>query len=113
MANKNTIYRVVFLQNENVVEIFAKQVADADNLFGFVVIEDFLFGEKSSVVVDPSEERLKALFQDVKRTYIPLQEVVRIDEVEKQGASKITPLQRGGNSISPFPPIRPKIGDNL
>ncbi len=113
MVKKNTIYRIVFVQNENVVELYARQVAEADHLFGFVVIEDFLFGEKSSVVVDPSEERLKALFQDVKRTFIPLQEVIRIDEVEKQGTGKVMPLSKG-SSITAFPPLRipNKTGDS-
>lgn len=104
MPAKKPIFRVTFIQNDNVVEIYAKHVAEAENLFGFVVVEDFLFGEKSSLVVDPSEERLKALFQDVKCTYIPLQEIVRIDEVEKQGASKMIPISRKGNSVTPFPP---------
>lgn len=112
MSIKNTVYRIVFIQNDTVVEAYAKHVSEAENLFGFIVIEDFLFGEKSSVVVDPSEERLKALFQDVRRTFIPLQEIVRIDEVEKQGTGKVMPLPKG-SSVASFPPIRPnKTGDS-
>jgi len=111
MNNKNTTYRVVFEQNDTIVELYAKYVSEAEHLFGFIVVEDFLFGEKSSVVVDPSEERLKTIFQEVKRTYIPLTEVIRIDEVEKQGACKITPLPKGGSKVANFPPIRNKPGD--
>jgi hypothetical protein len=106
MPAKKPIFRIVFIQNDAVVELYAKHVAEAEHLFGFVVVEDFLFGEKSSLVVDPSEERLKALFHDVKCTYIPLQEIVRIDEMEKQGTSKMIPINKGSNRVTPFPPHR-------
>ncbi len=38
------------------------------------------------MVVDPTEEKIKAEFNDVKRTYLPMHSVLRIDEVKKQGA---------------------------
>ena len=53
------------------------------------------------MVLDPSEERIKAEFAGVKRSYLPLQSVLRIDEVRKQGTSKITTLE--GSNVTPFP----------
>jgi hypothetical protein len=38
----------------------------------------------------------------VKRTFLPLHSVLRIDEVKKQGVSKITALETGAN-VSQFP----------
>ena len=84
----NTLYRITYLNDESVYEIYAKQIAES-NMFGFVEVSEMVFGETSQVVVDPSEERLKLEFQGVKRTYIPAQSIIRIDEVEKEGASKI------------------------
>jgi len=55
------------------------------------------------VLVDPSEERLKSEFAGVKRTYIPLQAVVRIDEVEKEGTNKIVALASSQGNVSSFP----------
>ena len=40
-------------------------------MYGFVVIEDIVFGKNTSLVVDPSEEKLKTEFENVKRFYIP------------------------------------------
>ena len=97
------IFKVIFVQNDTVYEIYAKQVAESD-MFGFIVLEDMLFGEKTSVVVDPTEEKLKAMFTDVTRTYVPMSSVIRIDEVSQQGQAKISPLPKAGNNISPFPP---------
>ena len=60
-----------------------------------------MFGERSQMIVDPAEEKLKNEFADVKRSFIPMQSIIRIDEVEKEGAGKITEA-KGGN-VSPFP----------
>lgn len=75
-----------------------KQVYQSD-LYGFIEIEDYMFDERSQVLVDPGEEKLKAEFNGVKRSFIPMQAIIRIDEVEKSGVSKIT----NGDNVSPFP----------
>jgi hypothetical protein len=98
MADKN-IYKIAFISQGKVYEIFARQVYQAD-LYGFVVAEELIFGERSSVVVDPSEERLKSEFESVTRTYIPMHAVIRIDEVKKEGIAKITELS---DKVTPFP----------
>ena len=65
-------------------------------------------------MVDPSEERLKTEFTGVQRTYIPMPAVVRIDEVEKQGTAKITPISSKGDNITafPMPAYTPTDGSN-
>ena len=104
-----TLYRVTFAYLDAVYEVYARKVSESD-MFGFLVIEDFVFGENSSLVVDPSEERLKLEFNSVKRTYIPLQSVFRIDEVSKQGVSKVRDKSPDVNKISLFPvPGKPKV----
>jgi len=54
-------------------------------MFGFVEVEEILFGERSKILIDSSEERLKSEFEGVHRFFIPLHAVVRIDEVDKAG----------------------------
>jgi hypothetical protein len=82
----------MFVNQGKVYEIYASKVSHG-NLFGFIEIEELVFGERSSVVVDPTEEKIKAEFNDVKRTYLPMHSVLRIDEVKKQGVSKIVALE--------------------
>ena len=69
---------------------------------GFVELEELVFGERSSVVVDPSEERLQGLFAGVKRTYVPVHQVIRIDEVDRRGKARISPVS-GDSKVTPFP----------
>ncbi|MAX03163.1 MAG: DUF1820 family protein [Pseudomonadota bacterium] len=98
MGNSSEIYKITFLNKGKVYEVFAKQVYQSD-LYGFVEVEDYMFDAKTQMVVDPSEEKLKAEFNGVKRSFIPIQAIIRIDEVEKSGVSKIS----NGDNISPFP----------
>ena len=95
------IFRIMFVNQGKVYEVYARRVSHGE-LFGFIEVDELLFGERSSVVLDPSEERIKGEFEGVKRTYLPLHSVLRIDEVKKQGMSKITALEGGGN-VAQFP----------
>jgi hypothetical protein len=94
------LYRINFVNQGKVYEIYARSVAQGA-LFGFIEVEKLVFGERSTVVVDPAEERIKAEFEGVKRAYLPMHSVLRIDEVEKEGVSKISKAE-GGN-IAQFP----------
>jgi len=91
----------MFVNQGKVYEIYARKVTHGD-LFGFIEVEELLFGERSSVVLDPSEERIKGEFAGVKRTFLPLHSVLRIDEVRKHGVSKIMALE-GGANVAQFP----------
>jgi hypothetical protein len=95
------IFKVLFVNQGKVYEVYARKVSHG-NLFGFIEVEELVFGERSTVVLDPSEERIKSEFSGVKRTYLPLHSVLRIDEVKKQGVSKITALEGTGN-VAQFP----------
>ena len=75
-----------------VYEIYAREVGHGE-MFGFIEVEQLVFGERTSIVVDPSEEKIKSEFENVKRTYLPMHSILRIDEVDKRGASKISKLE--------------------
>ena len=98
MSDK-TLYKVIFMSQGQVYEIYARSVTHG-GLFGFVEVEKLVFGERTTVVVDPSEEKIKSEFNNVRRSYLPMHSIIRIDEVDKQGTSKISKLE--GN-VAQFP----------
>jgi hypothetical protein len=63
------------------------------------------------VVLDPGEERIKSEFEGVKRSYLPLHSVLRIDEVKKQGVSKISTYEGSNVAQFPMPVFPPPAGD--
>lgn len=105
------MFKVIFYNQNQVFEVYARAIYQSE-MYGFVEVEEFVFGERSHVVVDPSEEKLKTEFANVKRSYVPLHSIIRIDEVEKEGAVKISEV-KGADKVTPFPTPgnfnRPKI----
>jgi len=106
------IYKVMFVNQGKVYEVFARKVSHG-SMFGFVEIEELVFGERSTVVLDPGEERIKSEFEGVKRSYLPLHSVLRIDEVKKQGVSKISALEGSNVAQFPMPLYTPPSGDGV
>ncbi len=96
------IYKVIFHNQNRVYEVYARQIFQSD-MWGFIEVEELIFGERSQLLVDPSEEKLKNEFQGVKRSYIPMGAIIRIDEVEKEGSAKISESGASGGNISAFP----------
>jgi hypothetical protein len=96
------IYKVIFQNQNRIYELYARQIFQSD-MWGFIEIEEFVFGERSQLLVDPAEEKLKIEFQGVKRSYVPMHSIIRIDEVEKEGAAKISESSGGEGNVSAFP----------
>ena len=100
------IYRVSFINHGKIYELYVQTIRQAE-LFGFVEFEDIIFNESSGVVIDPAEEKLKDEFAGVNRTLVPMNAIIRIDEVKKRGTSKIHDLDQNAN-VTPFPsPLYP------
>jgi hypothetical protein len=103
------ILKVLFVREGKVWEIYAKKVSHG-TLFGFLEVEDFVFDARSSVVVDPAEERIRSEFDGVSRTWLPLHSILRVDEVKKSGPGKITAYD--GSNVAQFPmPVMPGVPD--
>ena len=101
MSETQEVYRVIFHNQGKIYEIYAHQVHQS-HMLGFIEIEGLIFGESSQVLVDPAEEKLASEFKGVEISFIPIQAIVRIDKVAKEGKNKILPGAEGGN-VTPFP----------
>lgn len=104
--SKKSLFKVIFMSHGQVYEIYARSVGHGE-MFGFVEVEELVFGERTTLVVDPSEEKIKTEFEHVKRTYLPMHAIIRIDEVDKQGACKISKLDSGNVAQFPMPVYTP------
>lgn len=107
---REPIYKVIFYNQGQIFEVYARQIYQSD-LYGFIEIEEMVFGERAQLVVDPSEERLKAEFDGVNRSYIPMHAIVRIDEVAKEGVGKISEAKGSNIANFPMPAFTPKKTD--
>ena len=65
------VYRIIFHNQGKIYELHASSV-NAGAMYAFVEVEGIIFNERSELLVDPSEEKLKHEFEGVQKTYIPL-----------------------------------------
>jgi len=99
------VFRIQFQHHDQLIELYAGAVSQS-SMMAFIEISELIFDQKTELLIDPAEEKIKAEFGDVKSTYIPIHSIVRIDEVIKAGSNKIRPLEKqafASGRVSPFP----------
>ena len=102
-----TLYKVTFLTAGKIYEIYARQVASGA-LWGFTEVRELVFDVKEGLVVDPTEERLRDEFAQTRALHLPMQSIVRIEEVEAKGPTAIRDADTGEKVVTPFPmPAKP------
>ncbi|MBN7766875.1 MULTISPECIES: DUF1820 family protein [Pectobacterium] len=99
MSNESALYRIQFINNGKNYQLYVRELVQS-SLFGFIEIADFVFDSQSTVLVDPSTEKLKTEFAGVSRSFIPLQAIIRIDAVTEKGSARISDL---GDNVTAFP----------
>ena len=103
-----TLYKITFLNHGKVYELFAQRVASSA-LWGFVEVAELVFDVHTGVVVDPAEERLRDEFGGTRVLHLPMQAVLRVEEVDKKGQSAIRDAATGEAVVTPFPlPAKPR-----
>jgi len=100
------LFKVIFHNQNQVYEVYAREIYQSE-MYGFIEVEEFVFGERSQMIVDPGEEKLKNEFAGVTRSYIPMHAIIRIDEVEKEGVGKVVEV-KGDGKIANFPIMAPR-----
>ncbi|MBW3550217.1 MAG: DUF1820 family protein [Proteobacteria bacterium] len=103
-----TLYKVTFLNAGKVYELYARQVASGA-LWGFTEVSELVFDVHEGVVVDPTEERLRDEFGNTRVLHLPMQSIMRIEEVERKAQSAIRDATTGEKVVTPFPlPAKPR-----
>ena len=72
------------------------------NLLGFVEASGLEFGEKDSLVIDPTEEKMRDEFEGVEILHLPMHSVLRVEQVRKKGQAVIRDRETG-EKVTPFP----------
>ncbi len=103
MAKMDTekLFRVAFLNHGKVYELYCSGVCSS-SLWGFVEVSGLEFGEKDSLVVDPTEEKMRDEFDEVEVLYLPMHSVLRVEQVRKKGQAVIRDRE-SGEKVTPFP----------
>jgi hypothetical protein len=101
------LYKVTFLNHGKVYELYARHVSGS-SLWGFTEVGELVFDVHEGLVVDPTEERLRDEFGNTRMLHLPMQSIIRVEEVERKGQSAIRDAATGEKVVTPFPlPAKP------
>ena len=100
MADKR-LYKIIFLNNGKVYELFSEGVTTS-GLWGFIEVSDLVFETTDGLVVDPTEEKMRDEFKDARVLHLPMQSVLRVEEVEQRGHCLIR-VRVYGEKVTQFP----------
>lgn len=101
------MYKISFLNQGKVYELFARQVAGSELSYGFIEVSELVFESDDSVVIDPTEERMREEFADVEVLHVPMHSVIRVEQVKKRGTCVIRD-SRTGEKVTPLPVDGPR-----
>lgn len=90
MEKENCLYKITFNSQEKVFEIFAQKISHSE-LPGFLAVEGLLSGERrtSENRISWNERRaIDCLTSSIKCSYIPVNSIIRIDELEEQSSQQ-------------------------
>lgn len=96
---KEIVYRVLYHQQNIPFELYARSVSESE-MFGFVELEELVF---DAVAADSPEEKFKQEFEAVKRTYIPLNNIFRIDAIEREDDASWHGRRSSVGNVTAFP----------
>ncbi|AXI82841.1 DUF1820 family protein [Xylella taiwanensis] len=103
-----TLYKITFVNHGKLYELYARRVISS-HLWGFNEISELVFDMHGGLVVDPIEEQLRYEFANTKTLHLPMQSIVRVEEVDKKGQSVIRDADTGEKVVTPFlAPFKPR-----
>jgi hypothetical protein len=100
MADKR-LYKIIFLNQGKVYELFSEGVTSS-GLWGFIEVSDLVFEEGEGLVVDPTEEKMREEFAGARVLHLPIQSILRVEEVDQRGKCRIRDRE-SGEKVTPFP----------
>jgi hypothetical protein len=98
---ENRLYKIIFLNQGKVYELFSEGVTSS-GLWGFIEVSDLVFESGEGLVVDPTEEKMRQEFENARVLHLPIQSVLRVEEVDKRGKCLIRDRE-SGEKVTPFP----------
>lgn len=102
MKEEKLLYRVIFTEKDRVRTLYAHYVSE-ETMMGFIEVDQLVFSAQAEQEAEALA--LKDEFQGVERIYLPLQVILRIDEVLKpgQGVQPVPPTINNVHHLTDSP----------
>jgi len=89
---KKKLFKVVFIDEDKTIQTIHSLKLNPSSFLGLVEISDIVFIGRSEIIISPDDGKMKAKFKNVERSYIPLNSIVRIDELSLEKETPVIKL---------------------
>ncbi len=86
---KKSLFYIHFYFLGKVISLYARNVRASTDLYNMCIISNIVFKTSPNILV-PSDEELKKEFSALKRLLVPLNSILRIDEMDDFDEDQIT-----------------------
>jgi len=94
---KKKLYKVIFIDEDKQVQTLHASILNPSSFLGLVEISDIVFIDESELIISPDDGKLKSKFKNVERSFIPLNSIVRIDEIMLEKETPVIRLYKDQN----------------
>ena len=96
MPTSKSLFKITFTDEEDkTITVHAEEVSPS-SLLGFIEAAELVFPDPSDIIITPADNKARTLFKDVKRTYIPINRIIRIDELSSDKKTPVITLINQG-----------------
>jgi hypothetical protein len=88
---KKKLFKIEFINCAKETVVIHASKVNPSSFLGLIEVADIVFVDSSELIVTPQDDKLKKEFKNVERTFLPLNSIIRIDEVLME---KETPIIR-------------------
>ena len=95
-------FKILFRDQNEVLELHAAHIFQSE-LYGFIEVEELILGMGNDIVVNPKKEKVREMFSHVHRSFIPLNAILRIDEIEFSENTGDNKHENSNGNVTRFP----------
>ncbi|WP_022850062.1 DUF1820 family protein [Limisalsivibrio acetivorans] len=92
---KKKLFKITFVNGEKESMTIHASSVNPSSFLGLIEVSDIVFMDSSDILVTPGDDKIKTEFKNVERTFLPINTIIRIDEVYIEKETPIIRLYNG------------------
>ncbi len=78
---KKKLFKIKFIDDKKEVKTIHSNKLNPSSFLGLIEISEIVFMETSDILITPDDDKIRKEFKDVERTFLPINSIIRIDEI--------------------------------
>ncbi len=91
---KKKLFKIHFLDEEKKKNIIYSSKVNPSSFLGLIELSDIVFLDTSEILITPDDDKIRKEFQDVERTFLPINAIIRIDEIVLENETPVIKLYK-------------------